>query len=51
MLECIKFGDCKVKTLEIGNEWFVVVWYIGIALGVCSDTLKCIVHSHLPQQY
>ena len=51
MLECIKFGDCKVKTLEIGNEWFVVVCYIGIALGVCSDTLKCIVHNHLPQQY
>ena len=50
MLECIKFGDCKTKTIQI-------VWktnglrHIGIALGVGPDTLKGIVRNHLPQQY
>ena len=43
MLEHIKFGDCKVKTIPIGNEWFVAVRYIGIASGVSYDTLKAIV--------
>ena len=51
MIKCIKFGDCKVKTIKIRNEWFVSVRYIGIALGVSSDTLKGIVRHHLPQQY
>ena len=51
MLERIKFGDCKVKTILIGNEWFVAVRHIAIALGVNSDTLKGIVRNHLPQQY
>ena len=46
MLECIKFGDCKVKTIQ----WFVAVRHIGIALGVSSDTLKGIVRNHLSQQ-
>ena len=36
MLECIKFGYCKVKTIQIGDEWFVAVRHIGIALGVSS---------------
>ena len=40
MLECIKFGDCKIKTIQIEDEWFVSVRHIGIALGVSSDTLK-----------
>ena len=39
MLECIKFGDCKMKTIQIEEEWFVSVHHIGIALGVSSDTL------------
>ena len=43
MLERIKFGDCKVKTIPIENEWLVVVRYIGIAPGVSYDTLKAIV--------
>ena len=51
MLECIRFGDCKVKTIQIGNEWFVAVRDIGIALAVSSDTLKGIVRNHLTQPY
>ena len=51
MLECIKFGDCKIKTIQIEDEWFVYVRHIGIALGISSDTLKGIVRHHLPQQY
>ena len=42
MLECIKFGDCKIKTIQIKDEWLVPVRHIGIALGVGSDTLKSI---------
>ena len=48
MLECIKFGDCKIKTIKIEGEWLVSVRHIGIALGVGSDTLKGIVRYHLP---
>ena len=48
MLECIKFGDCKTKTLQIEDEWFVSVRHVGIALGVGPDTLKDIVRNHLP---
>ena len=51
MLECIKFGDCKIKTIQTESEWLVSVRHIGIALGVSSDTLKGIVHHHLPQRY
>ena len=51
MLECIKFGDFKIKTIQIESEWFVSVRHIGIALGVSFDTLKGIVLHHLPQQY
>ena len=51
MLECIKFGDCKIKTIQIENEWFVSVRHISIALGMSSDTSKGIVRNHLPQQY
>ena len=51
MLECIKFEDCKIKAIQIEDEWFVSVRHIGIALGVGSDTLKGIVRHHLPQQY
>ena len=43
MLEFIKFGDCKVKTIQIGNEWLINVRHTGIAIGVSSDTLKIIV--------
>ena len=49
MLQCIKFGVCKVKTLSRGSEWSVGVRHIGIALGVNSETLKGIVRNHLPQ--
>ena len=51
MLECIKFVNCKIKTIQIEDKWFVSVRHIGISLGVSSDTLKGIVHHHLPQQY
>ena len=51
VLECIKFGDCKIKTIQIEDKWFVSVHHIGIALDVSSDTLKSIVRYHLPQQY
>ena len=51
MLECIKFGDCKIKTMQIENEWFVSVRCNHVALGVSSVTLKGIVRNHLPQQY
>ena len=40
MLECIKFGDYKINTMQIEDEWFVSVHHIGIALGVGPDTLK-----------
>ena len=39
MLECIKFGDRKVKTIQIRNKWFVNVHHIVAALAVSSDTL------------
>ena len=51
MLECIKFGDCKIKTIQTEDKWFVSVRHIGIALGVGPDTLKGMAHYHLPQQY
>ena len=51
MLECIKFEDCKIKTIQIEDEWFVSVHHIGISLGVSSDKLKGKVRNHLPQQY
>ena len=47
MLECIKFGDCKIKTIQIENEWFVTVRHIGIALGVSSVTLKGIARNQM----
>ena len=51
MLQCIKFGDCKTKTIQIEDEWFVSLHHIVIALGVSCDTLKGIVRHHLPHQY
>ena len=51
MLECIKFGDCKIKAIQIEDERFVSVRHIGIALGISFDTLKGIVCHHLPQKY
>ena len=51
MLECIKFGDCKIKAIQIEDEWFVSGRHIGIVLGVSSITLKGIVRNHLPPQY
>ena len=51
MLECIKFGDCKIKTIQIEDEWFVSVRHIGLALVIAPDTLKDIVCHHLPLQY
>ena len=51
MVEHIKFGDYKVKTMQIENEWFIAVRHIGIALGVSSDTIKGIVCNHLLQLY
>ena len=47
----IKFGDRKVKTIQIGNVCFVAVRHIGIALDVIFDTLQDIVRNHLTQQY
>ena len=46
MLECIKFGDCKIKAIQIEDEWFVSGRHIGIVLGVSSVTLKGIVRNH-----
>ena len=51
MLECIKFGDCKIKTIQIEDKWFVSVRHIGIALGLGPDALKGILRNHLPRQY
>ena len=51
MLECIKFGDCKINTIQIEDEWFVSVRPFSIALSMSSDTLKGIVRNRLPQQY
>ena len=51
MLECIKFVDCKIKKIQIEDDWFVSVRHIGIALDMSSNTLKGIVRRHLPQQY
>ena len=36
MLECIKFGDCKIKTIQIEDEWFVSVRHIGIIIIIHS---------------
>ena len=47
MLECVKFGDYKIKTIQIEGEWFVSVRHISIALSVDSDTLKGTVCHHL----
>ena len=51
MLECIKLGDCKIKTKQIEDEWFVSLSHICIALGVSSDILKSLERHHLPHQY
>ena len=51
MLEYIKFGDSKIKAIQIEDKWFVSVCHIGIALGVGPDTLKGTVRNHLPQQH
>ena len=51
MIGCITFGDCKIKTIQIEDEWSVSVRQIGIALGIGPGTLKGIVRHHLPQQY
>ena len=51
MLEYIKFGDCKIKEIQIENEWFVYVHPIGIALRAGADTLKGIVRHRLPQKF
>ena len=51
MLKYIKLGDCKIKTIQIEDEWFVSVRHIGIALGVSSVTLKVVVRNHFPKQY
>ena len=50
MLECIKFGDYKLKIMQIGSEWFVAEGHIGDALVVSSHTLKSIVLNLLHQQ-
>lgn len=47
MLGWISIGECKIKTIQKGHKWLVVVLYIGDALGVSSDTWKGIVHNHL----
>ena len=39
MLENIKSGDWKIKTIQTEDEWVVFVCHIGNALGVRSDTL------------
>ena len=31
MLEYMKFGDCKIKTIKIEDEWFMPVRHIGIS--------------------
>ena len=51
MLECLKLGDFKIKTVQIEDESFAFALHICTALGVSSDTLKGIVRHHLPQQY
>ena len=38
MLECTKFGDCKIKAMQIEDEWFASVRHTGIVLAVSSDT-------------
>ena len=40
MLECIKFGDCTVKKIQIRNEWFLAVCDIDITLRVNSDRVE-----------
>ena len=42
MLERIKFGDGKVNTKQIENEWFVTVWHIFFALGVSFQERKLV---------
>ena len=47
----MKFGDCKIKTIKIEDEWFMPVHHIGISLCVSSYTLKGILRNHLPQEF
>ena len=47
----MKFGDCKIRTIKIEDEWFMPVRHIGISLCVVSHTLKGILRHHLPQEY
>ena len=47
----MKFGDCKIKTIKIEDEWFMPVRQIGISLCVGSHTLKGILRHHLPQEF
>ena len=51
MLECIKFGDCEIKTIQIEDKWFVSVRHIGIALGVSSGASRVILGSTHPDRH
>ena len=48
MLECIKFGNNKIKTIQVRDDCFVAVQKIGTALGISTDSLKALVRNHLP---
>ena len=34
MIECIKFGNCKVNTIQVGDDCYVAV--TGLPLGIKS---------------
>ena len=49
MLECIKFGGKKVRTIQIGDDCFVSVKKIGEALEMKRTNFKALVQNHLPE--
>ena len=50
MLECLKFGNNNVPTIQVGDNIYVAVKDIGLALGVDKNTLNAIVRNHLPKE-
>ena len=49
MLECIKFGEKKIKTIQIRDDCFVSVKKIGEALEMPCANFKALVQNHLPK--
>ena len=49
MLECIKFGEQKIRTIQVGDDCFVSIKKIGEALDMTHTNFKALVQNHLPE--